>query len=74
MQKLTEAQKRVMKWVGHGWSTEPGPGSAVMVNGKRICNVDTMMALRRVGLVTKDALGCWTATADGKTITAHLGL
>ncbi|MEJ6003771.1 hypothetical protein [Paucibacter soli] len=74
MAKLTEAQKRVMKWIGKGWRTEPGAGSAVMVNGKRICNTDTMMALYRAGLVSKDDLGCWSATASGKTITAELGL
>ena len=74
MQKLTEAQKRVMKWIGKGWRTEPGAGSAVMVNGKRICNTDTMMALYRSGLASKDEHGCWAATPSGKTITAQLGL
>ncbi|TFI40194.1 hypothetical protein E4O93_24490 [Diaphorobacter sp. DS2] len=65
MLKLTEAQKRVMKWIGKGWRTEPGPGSAVLVNGSRICNTDTMMALQRAGLVSKDDCGCWSATEDG---------
>jgi len=74
MQKLTEAQKRVLRWIGKGWRTEPGAGSAVMVNGKRICNTDTMMALYRAGLASKDDQGCWSATASGKTITAQLGL
>lgn len=40
MTKLTEAQKRVLKWIGHGWTTEPGSGSAVMVNGMRVCNTN----------------------------------
>lgn len=74
MQNLTEAQKRVLKWIGRGWRTEPGAGSAVMVNGKRICNSDTMMALYRAGLASKDDLGCWSATESGKTVTAQLGL
>lgn len=74
MHKLTEAQKRVMGWLGKGWRTIPGSGSAVMVNGKRICNTDTMMALYRAGLVSKDDQGCWSATESGKTITAQLGL
>lgn len=74
MQNLTEAQKRVLKWIGRGWRTEPGAGSAVMVNGKRICNSDTMMALYRAGLASKDDLGCWSATERGKTVTAQLGL
>lgn len=74
MQKLTEAQKRALKWIGKGWRTEPGTGSSVMVNGKRICNTDTMMALYRAGLASKDDQGCWSATESGKTITAQLGL
>ncbi|CAN7628862.1 hypothetical protein LJR189_004756 [Acidovorax delafieldii] len=74
MKNLTEAQRRVMKWIGKGWCTEPGAGSAVMVNGQRICNVDTMMALYRFGLASKDDSGCWSATESGKAITAQLGL
>lgn len=74
MQKLTEAQKRVMGWIGKGWQTVPGPGSSVMVNGKRICNIDTMMALYRAGLASKDDQGCWSATESGKSIAAQLGL
>ena len=71
-QRLTEAQKRVLRWIGHGWSTEPGAGSAVLVNGKRICNTDTMMALYRAGLASRDDRGCWSATASGETIAAQL--
>lgn len=72
--KLTDAQKRVLKWIGKGWTTSPGGGSAVMVNGKRICNTDTMMALYRAGLASKDDQGRWSATPSGKAITAELGL
>ncbi|MBV7542213.1 hypothetical protein [Acidovorax sp. sic0104] len=74
MVKLTQAQTRVMKWLGKGWGTEPGAGSAVMVNGTRICNTDTMMALQRGGLVAMDAEGRWTATESGRAITAQLRL
>jgi len=74
MKSLTPAQKRVLKLIGHGWRSEPGIGSAVMVYKKRICNVDTMMALSRAGLVQKDEHGCWSATERGKEVTAELGL
>jgi len=74
MQRLTEAQKRVLKWIGKGWTAEPGVGSAVLVNGMRICNIDTMTALYKAGLAIKDDRGCWSATDSGKTITAQLGL
>ena len=72
--KLSEAQRRVLKWVGKGWHGQPGSGSAVMVNGARICNVDTMSTLRRLGYVSQDGSGCWHATDAGKTITKELGL
>lgn len=45
-----------------------------MVNGTRICNVDTMKTLSRMGLASKDELGCWTSTPYGKALTAELGL
>ncbi len=72
--KLTEAQKRVMKWIGRGWTAQPGAGSAIMVNGARICNVDTMMALCRVGLASKDEFGHWVATPSGEALTRSMGL
>lgn len=78
--KLTDAQRRVMKWLGHGWETEPGAGTAIHVNGKRICNVDTMTALERYGFVEQMTLGGrklagqWKATSAGKSITEELGL
>lgn len=74
MHKFTEAQKRVMKWIGKGWTAEPGAGSAVMVNGVRLCNIDTMVALYKSGLASKDDRGCWSATDSGKKITTQLGL
>lgn len=49
--KLTNAQKRVMMWLGKGWTSEPGAGTSIHVNGSRICNVDTLKALERMGLV-----------------------
>lgn len=72
--KLTEAQRRVMKWLGKGWSSEPGAGCAVMVNGKRICNIDTMTVLHKLGLVEPKAHGCWSATEAGRRLTEELGL
>lgn len=74
MTKLSEAQKRVLKWIGKGWHGQPGVGSAVMVNGQRICNVDTMSTLRRMGYVQQDGDGCWRVTDAGRSITQELGL
>lgn len=72
--KLTEAQTRVMKWLGHGWIAYPAGGSAVTVNGQRLCNVDTLMALSRLGLVTQDDDRCWAATEAGAALTKERGL
>lgn len=63
--RLTAAQTRVMHWLSHGWRTEPGAGSAVMVNGERVDNVATMQALCRAGFAARDDHGCWSATPAG---------
>ena len=72
--KLSGAQRRVLAWIGHGWTTESGGGAAVNVNGQRVCNTDTMMALHRAGLATRDEHGSWCATAAGKSLTSSLHL
>lgn len=74
MHQLTDAQKRVLKWIGHGLRTSLGAGSALMVNGKRVCNLDTMKALQRAGLVSEVQPGCWAATEQGPAVTEQLGL
>lgn len=72
--KLSDAQKRVLKLLGHGWQTQPGAGSSILVNGQRVCNIDTMMTLFRLGLAENDADGCWSVTATGKTAALELVL
>lgn len=72
--KLSVAQQRVMSCLGKGWSGLPGGGSAVLVNGKRMCNVDTMTALKRAGLVKQDEQRCWIATEEGKQIAESMNL
>lgn len=72
--KLSEPQKRVLKWLGRGWRAEQGSGTAVMVNGNRLCNVDTVNALKRMGYTENDNAGCWVATDLGKTVSRELGL
>lgn len=74
MKKLTNAQRRVLQWIGKGWSGYRGAGTTVHVNGKRICNIDTMTALQREGLVEQDENGTWKATPRGEERTTELGL
>lgn len=72
--RLSDAQRRVMRWLEGGWITEPGAGMSIHVNGKRICNVDTMFALQRLGLVEQvdghgpngKLTGQWKATEKRK--------
>lgn len=80
--KLSDAQRRVMKWLGYGWTSEPGTGMAIHVNGKRICNVGTMHSLQRHGLVEQldgpgpggKLVGQWKATEAGAALTRRLCL
>ena len=78
--KLTEAQRRVLKLLGYGWQSQPGAGMAIHVNGKRVCNADTMFALQRHGLVEQltdrglKLVGQWQATEAGKALTRKLCL
>ena len=79
--KLTNAQRRVLKWLGYGWKSTPGPGMAIYVNGSKLCNTDTMVALQRHGLVEqlvdehgKELVGQWQATQAGSDLTRNLCL
>jgi len=78
--KLSEVQCRVMKWLGGGWTSAPGAGMAIHVNGQRVCNVDTMHALARHGLVEQldgpgpggKLVGQWRATENGRELARQL--
>lgn len=71
-----------MKWLGYGWTSEPGAGMSIHVNGQRICNVDTLLALQRQGLVEQldgpgphgKLIGQWKATDAGAALTRRLCL
>jgi hypothetical protein len=73
-QKLSAAQERVMSFMGHGWTAYPGGGCSISINGARICNIDTMMSLSRMGLVVSDADRSWKATEKGRELTHTLNL
>lgn len=66
--KLSTAQSRVMLWLSQGWGARVSHGSAVEINGKRVCNVDTMATLTRLGLVERDSSTYWHATEAGKKL------
>lgn len=69
-----------MKWLGYGWSSQPGGGGSIWVNNQRLCGAGTILALERLGLVEQIELdgvkqpGQWKATEDGKALTRRLCL
>jgi hypothetical protein len=62
--RLSEAQERVMTWLRGGWTAQVESGLSVHINGKRVCNVDTMEALIRRGLVVRSARWTFRAASD----------
>lgn len=71
---LSATQQSVMKWVGKGWTAYPAGGTALTVNGKRICNLSTMVVLARLGLVEVDEDKCWNATEAGRSLAQEMQL
>ena len=63
---LTAPQKRVMEWMSKGWPATMNNGNSIDINGKRVCNIDTVTALIRAGLVVKDGQWSWKATEAGR--------
>lgn len=71
-QKLSPAQKKVMVWLSQGWGARVSHGNAVEINGERICNVDTMTALVRLGLAERESRPpYWMATAEGRKLSPN---
>lgn len=70
--KLSPAQKRVMHWLSQGWGARVSHGNAVEINGDRVCNVDTMATLVRLGLAERESRPpYWMATAEGRKLSPN---
>lgn len=63
--KLTPAQERVMVLMSRRWSAHVSTSGRIEINGKGVCNMDTMTVLERLGLVEKDTRWTWKATEAG---------
>lgn len=59
--KLTPTQQRVLKWLHGGWEANAYNESIVEINGKKVCNIDTMTNLLKRGLIEKSGERSWTA-------------
>lgn len=64
--KLTKPQRAVMIWLSKGWKAYSVHGNKVEVNGKPVCTTDTMAVLEAAGLVEREGVAVWTATAAGR--------
>lgn len=71
--KLRKVQALVMLWLSQGWNAHVRCGSAVEINGKRICNTSTLNALEKHGLVFKEPSGVWAATVEGNRLSPRHG-
>lgn len=70
--KLSPVQQKVMLWLSQGWSARIAYGAAVEVNSERLCNLDTMTALERHGLVERDRhTRHWKATDEGRKLSPN---
>jgi predicted metalloenzyme YecM len=49
--KLSPIQQKVVDYMRHGWRAYIEGVSVVYINGRKVCNLDTMTALERKGLV-----------------------
>ena len=67
--KLSPAQTRVMTLLSQNLEAHKSLWNcSVLVDGKRVCNIDTMLVLERLGLVRRTAnymWGSWGATDTG---------
>lgn len=57
--KLSKKQEEVMKWINGGWELRQSHGMAFEVNGKHVCNLDTVTVLERLGLIRKTSQWTW---------------
>lgn len=61
-----------MHWLSQGWGARTYCGNAVEINGERVCNVDTMTVLVRLGLAERETQPpCWIATEEGRKLSPN---
>jgi hypothetical protein len=69
--KLTQAQMKILRFIAGGFEASRGKGSAVMVDKRKICNIDTMTSLTKKGVLTSTDNG-WILTQNGSAIAKKL--
>lgn len=72
VKNLSKAQARVMRLLSQGWGARLSHGAAVEINSERVCNVDTITVLVRLGLVYRDEnTRYWHATPEGRKLSPN---
>lgn len=69
--KLTQAQMKILRLIAGGFEANRGKGSAVVVDNRKICNIDTMTSLIKKGVLAQTEDG-WALTQDGSAIAKKL--
>lgn len=61
-----------MELLSQGWGARVSCGASVEINGERVCNVDTMTVLVRMGLAERETRApYWMATAEGRKLSPN---
>lgn len=67
--KISETQQRVLQLLNKGLPAQLSRGSAVEIDRKRVCNLDTMRALVRLGYAKQiTSPPMWMSTEIGRQI------
>lgn len=74
LRRLSQPQLRVMHFLGRGRPVVVGPGTAVKVDGRQVCRLETLESLERALLSRKDPKAGWVATAFGMQLVKVMGV
>jgi predicted transcriptional regulator len=55
-----------MSYMAKGWAANLRYGSVVYINGSKACNLSTIEALVKAGLIQSDGKNGWKATEQGR--------
>lgn len=59
--RLSSAQTYVMEWLYGGWIAYGAHGATIEINGRKVCNIDTISTLVRHGLIEEVGPRQWQA-------------
>ena len=66
--RLTKPQKYVMRWMSQKWHAYQNQGTAIEINGTKVCTRATIDALERLGLIECSGHWSWKASISGRAL------